>query len=64
MFWGAMLFEGFALIGFFTKKFDMLIGIILISFHFFNWAVMDIAPIGQLSLLCLLFFRERLWNKN
>jgi len=64
MFLGAILFEGFALIGFFTKKYDVLIGIILISFHFFNWAVMDIAPIGQLSLLSLLFFRERFWNKN
>ena len=45
------LLESFFIVGFFTKKFDYLLGIILLCFHFSNWIVMDIAPIGQLTVI-------------
>jgi hypothetical protein len=48
-------FEFFAIFGFFTKKLDKLIGALLIIFHLFNWLLMDIAPLGQLSILSIFF---------
>lgn len=43
--------ESFFAIGFFTKKWDYILGFLLLIFHFTNWIVMDIAPIGQLSVI-------------
>ena len=58
----AIIFEIFSVVGFFTKKYDKLIGICLISFHLFNWLLMDISPIGQWSVLSIFFIT--LFNKN
>jgi hypothetical protein len=55
IFLGTIIFESTAIIGFFTKKYDRLIGIFLISFHLFSWLLMDISPIGQLSVLSIFF---------
>jgi len=55
LFFGAIILEMSTVIGFFTKKHDKLIGIFLIIFHLFNWLLMDIAPIGQLSVLSIFF---------
>lgn len=47
-------------IGFFTKRFDKWIGIILLTFHFTNWFVMDIAPFGHIAFICLLFMSKQM----
>lgn len=56
----AICIELFTLTGFFTKRFDKLIGISLIIFHFSSWLIMDIAPMGQLAFICLLFSNNQL----
>ncbi len=55
LFWGAIIVESSAIIGFFTQKKDKLIGAFLIFFHLFNWILMDISPLGQMSLLYIFF---------
>lgn len=55
LFFGAIIFEMSTFIGFFTKKYDKLIGIFLIAFHLVNWLLMDISPFGQLSILSIFF---------
>jgi hypothetical protein len=55
LFFGAIILEISTIIGFFTKKYDKLIGIFLIAFHLFNWLLMDISPFGQLSILFIFF---------
>lgn len=52
----SVLLEMTALIGFFTKKFDRLLGFLFLAFHFANWFLMDIGPIGHIGFLCLLLF--------
>lgn len=47
--------ELICLAGFFTKKWDRVLGWGLLLFHCFNWLLMDIAPVGQLAFVCLLF---------
>ena len=47
------------LIGFFTKKFDRQLTIIILAFHFSNWFIMDIAPIGQLAFIFTLFYSDK-----
>ena len=64
LFWGAILLEISTLTGFFTKKYDKLIGIFLISFHLFNWFLMDISPLGQLSILSIFFLNFFQQKKN
>jgi len=51
----SVFIESFFVIGFFTKKWDYVLGLLLICFHFSNWVVMDIAPIGQLSVIFFFF---------
>lgn len=51
----SFLAEFGAILGFFTRKFDRWILVALLAFHLPNWIVMDIAPIGQLSFLLLLW---------
>ena len=46
------------IIGFFTRRFDKWIAIILLVFHFSNWLIMDIAPFGQIAFICLLFMSK------
>lgn len=55
---GSFLIELSAMIGFFTKRFDKWIAILLIVFHFMSWLIMDIAPFGQIGFLSLLFFSK------
>lgn len=55
----SFLLELSAIAGFFTKRFDHWLAIALISFHLCNWFVMDIAPFGQLSFICLLFLKNK-----
>lgn len=54
----SIVIELLALVGFFTKKYDRWIAFLLYAFHFTNWIIMDIAPIGQLGFLALLFCWE------
>jgi hypothetical protein len=61
---GAFLLELSAVIGFFTKKYDKYLAIIMLLFHATNWFIMDIAPIGQISFICLLFMSNKIgWGK-
>jgi hypothetical protein len=55
LFFGAIILEMSTFIGFFTKKYDKLIGFFLFAFHLFNWLLMDISPFGQLSILSIFF---------
>ena len=57
---GAFLLELSALAGFLTRRFDRLLALFFVIFHLLNWCLMDIAPFGQLSLLCLLFFSNEM----
>jgi hypothetical protein len=49
-----------ALAGFFTKRFDKWIAIVLLVFHFGNWFIMDIAPLGHVAFICLLFLSREM----
>jgi hypothetical protein len=51
----SIVIEFAAILGFFTKRFDKSIAIVVLLFHFCNWFIMDIAPLGQISFICLLF---------
>lgn len=55
----SIVIEGIALIGFFTKRFDSWLAIAFLGFHFLNWVIMDIAPLGQIGFICLLFISRR-----
>ena len=46
--------------GFFTKRFDKWIAVLLLLFHFSNWFIMDIAPFGQIAFICLLFLSREM----
>lgn len=62
---GAALFEFAAVVGFFTKRYDTLLGILFLLFHFANWFIMDIAPIGQIAFICTLFFSRKFeWKSS
>ena len=56
--------ETTTIIGFFTKKFDKWIGVILLVFHFGNWFIMDIAPFGHIAFICLLFLTREMGLKQ
>ncbi len=59
---GGWLIELLPVIGFFTKKYDWILFSLLLLFHFINWIIMDIAPIGQITLL--LSFILLKWNEH
>ncbi|MCY7290591.1 MAG: hypothetical protein LH615_00250 [Ferruginibacter sp.] len=61
---GATILEFAAIIGFFTKRFDNYLAVIFLLFHFANWFIMDIAPIGQIAFICTLFFTKKFAWKN
>lgn len=60
----SFLIELSAIIGFFTKRLDKLLAIVLLLFHFCNWFIMDIAPFGQMAFICLLFLGKELKLKT
>ena len=47
------------IIGFVTKKYDRLLAILLLGFHFMSWLIMDIAPFGQVGFISLLFLSRQ-----
>jgi hypothetical protein len=55
LFWTACMLELFCLIGLITHLFDRYIGWLLILLHVGIWMIWDIAPIGQLSVLIVVF---------
>ena len=55
----AALCELLLIIGFFTKKFDRQLALLILIFHFVNWFIMDIAPIGQIAFICTLFYSNK-----
>lgn len=65
LFLGGTLLELLPLVGFFTKKFDKHLTIIILVFHFANWFIMDIAPIGQIAFIFTLFYSYKFgWQIN
>lgn len=50
----AALFESATLVGFFTRRLDRILFILLVLFHLANWFLMDIAPFGMIAFLLLL----------
>ena len=54
----SFLIEFIVVIGFFTKRFDKWLAILLLAFHFMSWLIMDIAPFGQIGFICLLFLSK------
>ena len=58
----AFTIELIAVIGFFTRRFDRFIGVAILLFHFANWFIMDIAPIGQIAFVCLLFADKKYFS--
>ena len=59
LFFSGTILELIPLIGFFTKRFDTYLAIIILIFHFSNWFIMDIAPIGQIAFICTLFYSNK-----
>lgn len=51
LFCTTVVLECIFVIGFFTKKWDYVFGMLLICFHLSNWIIMDISPIGQFSVV-------------
>ncbi len=48
------------IIGFYTKRCDKILAVMLLLFHFSNWFIMDIAAFGQIAFLSLLFLGNEL----
>lgn len=55
LFWAGSILEAFSLIGFFTTRYDRWILGSLFLLHLGTWVLMDIAPIGQVTLLLACF---------
>lgn len=55
----AAICELVMIIGFFTKRFDRYLALLILMFHFLNWFIMDIAPIGQIAFICTLFYSNK-----
>jgi hypothetical protein len=60
----AAIFEFVMIIGFFTKRYDHYLAIAILIFHFSNWFIMDIAPIGQIAFISTLFFSQKFCWKS
>lgn len=56
LFVGSIILEILPLAGFFTRKFDRWIAGAILLFHLASWAIMNIAPIGQVAFISVLFF--------
>jgi hypothetical protein len=63
LFCSTVALESFFVIGFFTKKWDHELGILLIFFHFSNWIIMDISPIGQFSIIFYFLISNKFSSK-
>ncbi len=59
LFLSGTILEFLPVIGFFTKRFDVQLALLILLFHFVNWFIMDIAPIGQIAFICTLFFSQK-----
>lgn len=55
----SVVLESIVLIGFFTKKIDRWLAIVIFLFHITNWVIMDIAPIGQIAFIGILFISRQ-----
>lgn len=64
LFVASVLLELVLAVGFFIKRFDKWIAILILLFHFSNWFMMDIAPLGQIAFVSLLFMSETLSLQN
>ena len=65
LFLSATTLEFSIIIGFFTKRFDIYLAMLILLFHLANWFIMDIAPIGQIAFICTLFFSKQLeWKSS
>lgn len=53
----ATIIELSAIVGFFTKRFDRILFVLLLLFHIGNWFLMDIGAIGMIAFLLLLLIR-------
>ena len=60
LFIASIILELVIIVGFFTKRYDKGIAILILLFHFCNWFMMDIAPFGQIGFVCLLFLSKEL----
>lgn len=60
LFVASVVLELFVAVGFFTKRYDKWIAALILLFHFSNWFLMDIAPLGQIAFVCLLFTSKNL----
>lgn len=56
----SVVLESIVLVGFFTKKFDRWLALVILLFHLTNWFIMDIAPIGQLAFIGILFISRQI----
>ena len=59
LFLSGTILEFLPLIGFFTKRFDLQLAFLMLVFHFTNWFIMDIAPIGQIAFIYTLFVSKK-----
>ncbi len=64
LFIASFVIECITLVGFFTKRFDKWLAVLLLLFHFSNWFVMDIGVTGQIGFICLLFLSNELGEKK
>lgn len=59
LYFASFIIELSAVIGFFTKRYDVLLAILLLGFHFMSWLIMDIAALGHLGFISLLFLSRQ-----
>ncbi|MFN0081805.1 MAG: hypothetical protein ACKVOM_04745 [Ferruginibacter sp.] len=65
LFLGGTVLEFIPFIGFFTKRFDAQLAILILIFHFTNWFIMDIAANGQIAFISTLFFSKKFeWKSS
>lgn len=64
LYFNATIFGFIAIIGFFTKRYDSNLATTILIFHFLNWFIMDIAPVGQIAFICTLFFSQKFCWQN
>jgi hypothetical protein len=62
LYFSSFVVEFSVVIGFFTKKYDQYLFLMLMAFHLFNWMLMDIAPIGQLSFISILLLSKKIFD--
>ncbi len=63
LFMASFFIELAVIIGFFTKRYDRFLLVMLILFHIADWILMDIAFIGQAAFISILFISSA-YHKN